>query len=125
MRILQLSIGRIRLQLDLNDSATADAIWDAAPFEAPINTWGDEIYFATPVAAAAEADARDVMELGDVAYWPPGKALAIGFGPTPVSRGDEIRLASPSNVFAVCHDDLRSLKTVTDGMIARVARLEE
>lgn len=125
MRILQLSIGRIRLKLNLNDSATADAIWNAAPFEGPVNTWGDEIYFATPVSVAGEADARDVMQLGEIVYWPPGKALAIGFGPTPASRGDEIRLASPSNVFAVSDDDLRALKTVTDGMIARVERLEE
>ena len=117
--------GRIRLRLNLNDSATADAIWNAVPFEGPVNTWGDEIYFATPVSVAGEADARDVMQLGEIAYWPPGKALAIGFGPTPVSRGDEIRLASPSNVFAVSDDDLRALKTVTDGMIARVERLEE
>ena len=80
MRQLRLSIGRIELRLDLKNTPTADAIWDAAPFRAPVNTWGDEVYFATPVRAAGEADARDVMALGEIAYWPPGKALAIGFG---------------------------------------------
>ncbi|MCA8926955.1 MAG: hypothetical protein KDC18_02720 [Alphaproteobacteria bacterium] len=125
MRVLQLSIGRIRLRLILRDTPTADALWAAAPFEAPVNTWGDEVYFATPVSAAGEPDAREVMQPGEIAYWPPGRALAIGFGPTPASRGDEIRLASPSNVFATCTDDLRSLKTVTDGMIARLERAAE
>ncbi len=124
MRRLHVTIGRIRLTLSLKDTPTADAVWQAAPFEAPVNTWGDEVYFAAPVAVALEDDARDVMQPGDIAYWPPGKALAIGFGPTPVSRGDEIRLASPSNVFATCEDDLRPLKTITDGLIARVERVE-
>jgi len=119
-RQLRLTVGSVALTLDLKDTPTAEAIWNAAPFEAPVNTWGDEIYFSTPVTVAEEPDARDVMELGEIAYWRPGKALAIGFGPTPASRGDEIRLAGPCNVFATCSDDLAQLKTVLDGTKARV-----
>jgi uncharacterized protein len=121
-RQLTLAIGSIHLTLDLKESPTADAMWQAAPFEAPVSTWGDEVYFATPVTAAAEPDARAVMQLGEIAYWPPGKALAIGFGRTPVSEGNEIRLASPSNVFATSADDLRVLKAIRPGMTAKVER---
>ncbi len=123
MRTIQISIGRIRLTCALEQSPTAEAVWQALPFEALVNTWGDEVYFRCPADADAEPDARDVMQMGEIAYWPPGKAIAIGFGRTPVSQGDEIRLASPANVFATCTNDMRALKTVTDGMLVTVERL--
>jgi hypothetical protein len=124
MRRLEISIGRIRLQIVVNASPTADAVWKAAPFEALTNTWGNEVYFRTPVQAELETSGKCIIELGEVAYWPPGQAIAIGFGPTPISHGQEIRLASAANVFGTCNDDLRALKTVSDGMVVRVARLE-
>lgn len=124
MKRMQLSLGRIRMEIELLDTPTAERVWKAAPFEALVNTWGDEVYFRTPVVSSPEADARTVVQMGEIAYWPPGQAIAIGFGPTPISVGDEIRLASAANIFATCAMDLKVLKTVTDGMLVRVSRLE-
>lgn len=122
-RQLRVTIGAVSLTLDLKDTPTASAMWDAAPFEARVSTWGEEVYFSTPVDAGDEADARAVLEPGEIAYWPPGKAIAIGFGPTPVSRGGEIRLASPSNVFATAREDVRTLAAVRSGETAKVKRV--
>ena len=82
----------------LNDSTTADALWDALPVTGSVQTWGDEIYFAIPVDAAEAPDAQATVDKGAVAYWPPGNALCLFWGPTPMSRGDEIRPASAVNV---------------------------
>ncbi|MEM6490438.1 MAG: cyclophilin-like fold protein [Pseudomonadota bacterium] len=120
MPTLKITAGGATLRVELLDTPTAEKIAAAAPFSATASTWGEEVYFATPVDAAPEADARDVMELGDIAYWPPGKAIAIGFGPTPVSRGDEIRLASPSNVFGRALDDVRGFAAVRAGATVSV-----
>jgi hypothetical protein len=125
MKRMQLSLGRIRMEIDLLDTATAERVWEAAPFEALVNTWGDEVYFRTPAVSPLEADARTVVQMGEIAYWPPGQAIAIGFGPTPISVGDEIRLASAANIFATCPMDLAVLKTVTDGLLVRVSRLTQ
>jgi uncharacterized protein len=122
MHQLQITLGRVALTLNLKNTPTADAIWQAAPFQALVNTWGDEVYFCCPVSVEAEPGAREVMQLGEVSFWPPGNAIAIGFGPTPVSQGKEIRLAGVANVFATCTDDLRALKTITDGMLVKVER---
>src|SRR5437870_5817918 len=96
-RRVAISAGRVSADAVLNDSGTATAIWDALPIEAPAQTWGDEIYFGIGVKAAPELP-REVVELGDLAYWPPGNAFCIFFGPTPMSQGDEIRPASAVNV---------------------------
>jgi hypothetical protein len=107
----------------LDDSRTARAIWDALPIEAAAQTWGDEIYFPVPVSLREE-HAKAVVGLGDLGYWPPGRAFCIFFGPTPASRGDECRPASPVNVFGHVDGDPRVFKTVPAGARIRLERVE-
>jgi uncharacterized protein len=96
-RAIRITAGQVSVVAELNDSSTADAIWNALPLEAKAETWGDEIYFGIPVRTELDR-AKEVVTLGDLGYWPPGHAFCIFFGPTPASRGDEIRPASPVNV---------------------------
>ena len=96
-REIRITAGPVTMSAALNDTATAGMIWDALPIEASGSTWGEEIYFGIPVAAGEELG-QEVVELGDLGYWPPGSAFCMFFGPTPMSRGDEIRPASPVTV---------------------------
>ena len=121
-RPLTIAVGDIPIRVALRATPTADALWRAAPFEARARTWGEEVYFATPVGAKREPDARDVIAAGEIAFWVEGDAIAIGFGPTPVSRGDEIRLAAPVNIWGDALDDVRALKKARDGAKITVAR---
>jgi hypothetical protein len=122
MRRITIAFDHVEITAALADTPTADALWAALPFEAAARTWGDEVYFETPISMPREPDARTVMKPGELAFWTDGDAIAIGFGPTPVSRGDEIRLASPANVFAITTDDVTRLKAVRAGELVRVAR---
>ena len=99
----------------LHHTPTADTIWSALPIEARANTWGDEIYFSIPVKAALEKDAQEVVQLGDLGYWPPGTAFCIFFGPTPTSHGDEIRPASAVNIVGKVQGDPKAFKQVASG----------
>ena len=108
-------------RLMAGDTPTAERIWAALPIEAAARTWGEEIYFDAPVTSAAEPDARVVVKAGDIVFWPDGDAIAIGFGPTPLSRTrGEIRLAGPCNVWAEALDDVRQLKSVHPGVAISV-----
>ena len=100
---------------ELNDSETAKAIYESLPIKARANTWGKEIYFGIPVFKDEE-NAEAIVNLGDIGYWPPGHALCLFFGPTPVSKGNEIRPASPVNIVGKFNVDLNLLEKVTDGM---------
>lgn len=122
-RRLLLCIGTVEIRAELFDTPTADALYDAAPFESSANTWGEEVYFDAPVALRREADAKAIVEAGELAFWVEGAAIAIGFGPTPISRGSEIRLAAPTNIWGRALDDVRALRTVRDGEAIQVSRL--
>jgi hypothetical protein len=113
-RAIRITAGQISTAAELNDSRTATAIWDALPIEAKAETWGDEIYFGIPVRAEADR-AEEVVALGDLGYWPPGHAFCIFFGPTPASRGDEIRPASAVNVIGRVSGDAKVFKKVRAG----------
>jgi len=114
MKTIVMTIGGVDITAELFDTPTADAIYQALPFSSAARTWGEEVYFEAPVTSAPEPDARDVVEAGELAFWLTGSAIAIGFGPTPVSQGDEIRLASPCNIWDRALDDVRGLSEVRD-----------
>ncbi len=115
MRKVRMVIGKTELVARLRDTPTADAIWAKLPLHATAQTWGEEVYFTVPVGAAREATARQVIEPGEIAFWVEGQAIAIGFGPTPISRAGEIRLVTRCNVWADTTDDLTRLHAVRDG----------
>ena len=100
---------------ELNDTRTASAVWDALPIQANGSTWGDEVYFRIPVEAELESG-QEVVELGDLGYWPPGQAFCLFFGPTPASQGDEIRPASEVTVIGKIIGDSGVLKGVSSGI---------
>ena len=107
---------------ELNQSATACAIRDLLPLEGRANLWGAEIYFPIPVKCELEQDSRDVLEAGEIAYWPVGSAFCIFFGPTAISHAGEIRAASPVNVIGRIKSDLASLWEVEDQQLIRVVK---
>jgi len=114
MRKIKITAGKLEIEAWLNDTKTATRVFEKLPITSTVNTWGDEIYFTIPVDAGPE-NAKELVELGDIAYWPPGKAMCIFFGKTPVSKGDEIRPASAVNIIGKVVGDCRLLKRVKDG----------
>ena len=122
-RKIEVAAGSVLVTATLNDSSTADALWDALPLEASANTWGDEIYFRVAVQVDEEDEASDVVNMGALAYWPPGQALCLFFGRTPASRGDEIRAASAVNVIGSIEGDATVLKHVESGARVVVSRV--
>ncbi|PYM36858.1 MAG: hypothetical protein DME15_02525 [Candidatus Rokuibacteriota bacterium] len=116
-----ITVGEVSAEAQLNESPTATAIWGALPITAEADTWGDEIYFDVGVTAGLES-LREVVEAGDLGYWPPGRAFCIFFGPTPMSRGGEIRPASPVSVVGRIAGDPRVFKTVRAGSPVTVRR---
>ena len=123
MRI-RFDFGTLTLDADLLETPTARAIAAALPFAASAMTWGEEIYFEIPVRVAREGDARAVVTPGEVAYWPDGYCIARGYGRTPISQGDETRLASPCNVFAKAIGDVKVLAQIKAGTRIKVSALD-
>ena len=122
-RKITVTAGSVLVTATLNDSSTAEALWNALPLEASANTWGDEIYFRVAVQVDEEDGASDVVDMGALAYWPPGQALCLFFGRTPASRGDEIRAASAVNVIGSVEGDATVLKHVESGAQVVVSRV--
>jgi hypothetical protein len=115
MARIRFDFGDISLDAEMFDTPTARAIATALPITSSALTWGEEVYFDVPVEVARERDARAVVTPGEIAYWPNGAAIAIGFGRTPISRGNECRLASPCNIFATALSDVKALGAVRAG----------
>jgi len=120
---IRLVAGTIEAQAELNNTATAQAIWEELPIKGRASLWGDEIYFSIPLSLKLEAG-QEVVNMGDLGYWPEGKAFCIFFGPTPVSQGNEIRPASPVTVFGKIMGDATILKKVANGTAITVRNCE-
>ena len=115
MKKLILRINGKSLNLFLKETETAEKIYNAVPINSSINTWGEEIYFNTNLSINREKDAKAVVDFGEIAFWTEGSAIAIGYGKTPVSSGDEIRLASPCNIWANADFDKSFFGDINDG----------
>jgi hypothetical protein len=124
MARIRFEFGSLTLEAELLDTPTAKAIASALPIEGEALTWGEEVYFDVPVRVKREADARAVVTPGEVAYWPEGPAIALGYGRTPISSGGECRLASPCNIFAKALGDVKQLGQVRAGTKIQVTRLD-
>jgi len=123
-RQISIKIGSVTALAELNNTRTADAIWHALPFSSRANTWGEEIYFSIPVEIDLE-DGQEVVNAGDLGYWPTGAAFCIFFGRTPASRESEIRAASPVNIFGSLLNDPKVFLKVKDGENIIVERLQD
>ncbi len=114
-KAIKITAGQVQVDAELNDNPTAKAVVQELPIKGAANRWGGEIYFAIPVTAELEEDSREVLEAGELGYWPTGKAFCIFFGPTPASEGDEIRAASDVNILGKIKSDISGLWNVPDG----------
>lgn len=124
MRQVLIKAGNVTIRARLLATPTADRIWDALPIHGAVQTWGKEVYFRTAISQDTEPDAREVVTKGEIAFWPDGDAIAIGFGATPISRRGEIRFTSKCNVWAVALDDVDLLKGVYPGEQVSVVESE-
>ena len=123
MRV-RFDFGAVTLDAELLATPTAKAIAAALPMTSSALTWGEEVYFEIPVEVAREKNARAIVTPGEIAYWPDGHAIAIGFGRTPISKGDETRLASPCNIWAKALGDVKTLAKVRSRSKVEVKALD-
>lgn len=124
MTRIRFDFGVLSLDAELLDTPTAKAVAAALPISSSVLTWGEEVYFDVPLEVKREADARAVIVPGEIAFWPQGPAIAIGFGRTPISKGNETRLASPCNVFAKAIGNVKALAKIKTGAKVEVTAVE-
>mgnify|MGYP001375162364 FL=1 len=115
MRKILITISNLSVSAELNNSVSADKIWEALPLSGSVNVWGDEIYFEIPVSLKEVSDAQQEVEIGTLAYWPPGSALCVFFGKTPVSTSDKPKAYSPVNILGLVDGDSKVFKIVEAG----------
>ena len=119
---LRLEVGKLHFLVNLQNTPTAKAVFEAAPFEGRASTWGEEVYFATPVSAKLEADARQIVEPGTVCFWTEGDALALPYGRTPISTDERPKLASRCNVLGRLEGNPGELAKIRPGDRISVTR---
>jgi hypothetical protein len=112
---IKITVGQVEVEAELNDGPTAKAVAEKLPIKGKGNRWGGEIYFSIPVTAEPEESSCEVLDAGELGYWPTGEAFCIFFGPTPASRGDEIRAASAVNILGKLKGEVSELWDVPDG----------
>ena len=115
MQKILITAGPVQIEAEPLNTPTARAIFKRLPIHSKARTWGEEIYFSTPIDVPLEPDAKDVVEPGELAFWVEGHSIAIGFGRTPMSHDQEIRLATKTNIWAKALTDVKLLKAVKDG----------
>ncbi|MDP6595709.1 MAG: cyclophilin-like fold protein [Candidatus Poribacteria bacterium] len=121
MKQITIQAGDLKMSAQLNDSETAQVVWDALPVTGSASVWGDEIFFSLPVKHGETADAVAEVEVGTLGYWPPGSAFCIFFGPTPVSTSDKPKAYSPVNILGQVIGDATSFKSVKSGQAVTIS----
>lgn len=121
MKRIVIKAKEIEIQAELNQSKTAELVWESLPLKGKANIWGEEIYFEVPLKAELE-NGIEVVNEGDIGYWPPGKAICLFFGPTPISQQGEIRAASKVNIVGTITNQLEMLKKVKNGERIRIEK---
>lgn len=124
MKKISIYLKELTFQAQLNESPTAEAIWKQLPIESQANTWGEEIYFEIPVDMPQESDAREILAVGELGYWPVGQAFCIFFGPTPVSTDDRPRAYSPVNIIGNVLGEYSLLKEIQNGEQVKIMAIE-
>jgi len=123
MKKIVIKTKEMDFQAELNQSKTAELVWESLPLEGRANLWGDEIYFEVPLQAELE-NGKELVNEGDIGFWPPGKAICLFFGPTPISQEGEIRAASKVAIIGKIMNQLKLLRNVKNGEKIRIEKME-
>ena len=123
MKKIKIKFLNCSIDIDLYDTQTSNLIWESCPIESVISTWGDEVYFDTKIQTIKEENAKDIINKGEIAFWVEGSSIAIGFGPTPISHDNEIRLVTKTNIIGKTSSDLSLLSMVNSGEIVIVEQI--
>ena len=123
MKKIKIKFLSFSISVDLHNTENAMQIWQACPIKSIINTWGNEIYFDTKINTIIDKTAKNIISKGEIAFWVEGASIAIGFGPTPISKGNEIRLVTNANIIGVTVDNLSALSIVNSGEIVIVEQI--